>query len=199
MADARFYQQLRRSRNGRTASLLWTLLSNRGLWLLTFHRVAYYCVRHRDVRRPIWWCARVLRGLGSAFSVLLCRSALSGDCEIQGAAYLSNGGYLICGAHSIGAGSLVHDRCTFGYAVARRTEGRPVIGRDVWIGPNCLIVGAITIGDGATVLPGSFVTYSVPPGAVIKGNPASIVQRNFDNSGLRSSLLVVSDIATPAP
>jgi serine acetyltransferase len=199
MADARFYQQLRRSRNGRTGSLLWTLLSNRGLWLLTFHRVAYYCARHRDVRRPIWWCARVLRSLGSGFSVLLCRSALSGDCEIKGPVYLSNGGYLICGAHSIGAGSLVHDRCTFGYAVARRTEGRPVIGRNVWIGPDCLIVGAITIGDGATVLPGSFVTYSVPPGAVVKGNPASIVQRNFDNSGLRSSLLVVSDIGTPGP
>lgn len=197
MPDARFYQHLRRSRNGSTGSLLWTLLSNRGLWLLTFHRIAHHCLRHRDVRKPIWWCARVLQGFGTGFSVVLCRSELSADCEVKGPAYLSNRGYLICGAHSIGAGSLVHDRCTFGYAVARRTEGRPVIGSNVWIGPNCVIVGAITVGDGATVLPGSFVTYSVPPGAVVKGNPACIVQRSFDNSGLRSSLRVVSDVATP--
>jgi serine acetyltransferase len=199
MADARFYQHLRRSRNGRAGSLAWTLLSNRGLWLLTFHRIAYYCVRHRNVRAPLWWCARILQGLGTGFSVLLCRSDLSGDCEITGPTYLSNRGYLICGARSIGAGSLIHERCTLGYAVARRTEGRPIIGRNVWIGPNSIIVGAITVGDGATVLPGSFVTYSVPPAAVVKGNPSAIVRRDFDNSELRSSLVIVQDVATVDP
>jgi serine acetyltransferase len=199
IADARFYQRLRRPGKERSASVAWTLLGNRGLWLLTFHRIAYYCVRQRNVRAPIWWCARALQGLGTVFSVLLCRSDLSGDCEISGPTYLSNRGYLICGARSIGEGSFVHDRCTLGYAVARRREGRPVIGRNVWIGPNCIIGGAITVGDGATVLPGSFLTYSVPPGAVVKGNPAAIVRRDFDNSGLRSSLAVVQDIAIAGP
>lgn len=196
MADARFYQRLRRSANGRAASLAWTLLSNRGLWLLTFHRIAYYCARRRNARAPIWWCARVLQAFGTGFTVVVCRSDLRGDCEIGAPAYLSNGGYLICGARSIGAGSIIHERCTFGYPVARRSEGRPVIGRNVWIGPNCIIVGAITIGDGATVLPGSFLTYSVPPGAVVKGNPAAMIRRDFDNSGLRRSLAIVQAIAT---
>jgi acetyltransferase-like isoleucine patch superfamily enzyme len=49
------------------------------------------------------------------------------------------------------------------------------------------------------VLPGSFLTYSVPPGAVVKGNPAAIVRRNFDNSELRRSLLIVKDVATVGP
>lgn len=197
--DARFYQRLQCAGQGKTRSVMWTLLSNRGLWLLTFHRVTYYCVRHRDRRTPVWWCARVLQAFGTAFSVLMCRSDLSGDCEIRGPAYLSNHGYLLCGAHSIGGGSLVHDRCTFGYTVARRREGRPVIGRNVWIGPNCVIVGAVTVGDGATVLPGSFLTVNVPPGAVVKGNPAAIIHRDFDNSRLRSSLAIVDDVATAIP
>ena len=199
MADARFYQRLRGAGRRRGAPIVWTLLSNRGLWLLTFHRIAYYCVRHRAARTPIWWCARVIQAFGGAFSTLVCRSDLRGDCEIKGPAYLSNRGYLLCGAHSIGAGSLVHDRCTFGYSVARRREGRPVIGRNVWIGPNCIIVGAISIGDGATVLPGTLLTYDVPPGAVVKGNPAAIIHRDFDNCRLRSSLTIVQDVATADP
>jgi acetyltransferase-like isoleucine patch superfamily enzyme len=52
------------------------------------------------------------------------------------------------------------------------------------------------VGDGATVLPGSFLTFSVSPGAVVKGNPAVIVRKNFDNSELRRSLTIVPDIAT---
>jgi serine acetyltransferase len=199
MADARFYQRLTRDNQGATRSLAWTLLRNRGLWLLTFHRIAYFCDSHREVRGPIWWCVRVVKSIGTAFSVVFCRSAVSADCEIGSGAYLSNRGYLICGARSIGAGSLIHDRCTFGFAVARRSEGRPVIGKNVWIGPNCIIGGAITVGDGATVLPGSFLTYNVPPGAVVNGNPAAIVRRNFDNFELRSSLALGQDVDTAFP
>jgi serine acetyltransferase len=197
VADARFYQQLACNGRGRPGSLARTLLCNRGLWLLTFHRIAHFCVRERNVRAPLWWCARVLKSVGTGFSVVFCRSALSEDCEISGPAYLSNAGYLICGARSVGAGSLIHHRCIFGSAVARGDEGRPVIGRNVWIGPDCIIGGAVTVGDGATVLPGSFLTFSVPAGAVVKGNPADVVRRNFDNRSLRSSVAIVRDVVPP--
>lgn len=133
------------------------------------------------------------------FSVVFCKSAISVDCEIDGVVYLPNGGYLVCGARSIGAGSLIHERCTFGYNVARGGEGRPDIGQRVWIGPNCIIAGALTVGDGATVLPGTFLTFSVPPGAVVKGNPALIVRTNFENSSLRRSLAVVQDLGPNNP
>jgi len=199
LADARFYQRLTRVENGAIRSLARTMLSSRGLWLLAFHRIAYYCARRRDRRGALWWSARAAKGAGTLFSVMFCRSAFIDDCEISGPIYLANRGYLICGARSIGEGSLIHDRCSLGYAVARRDEGRPVIGRNVWIGPNCVVGGAVTVGDGATLLPGSFLTYSVPPGAVVKGNPASIVGRNFDNSVLRRSLAIVQDVVATGP
>jgi acetyltransferase-like isoleucine patch superfamily enzyme len=149
-----------------------------------------------DVRSPLWWIVRLCKSIGGGFNVIFCRSQFADDCKIDGAAYLSNRGYLFCGALSIGAGSLIHDHCTFGHAVAGGREGRPTIGKDVWIEPGCVIAGALTVGDGATVLPGSVLTFSVPPGAVVKGNPARIVRTNFDNSGLRSALTIVPDVAT---
>jgi serine acetyltransferase len=199
LADARFYRDLARADGPRPVSLPWTMLSNRGLWLLTFHRIGHYCLRRRQVRSPLWWSARLLKSIGTCFNVLFCRSQLSADCEIGGAAYLPNRGYLLCGARSIGAGSLIHDRCTFGYTVADGGEGRPVIGSDVWVGPDCIIAGSLTVGDGATVLPGTFLTFSVAPRAVVKGNPAVVVRTEFDNSMLRRSLSVVQDVAVESP
>jgi acetyltransferase-like isoleucine patch superfamily enzyme len=195
VADARFYDGLRGSGRFGVGSLAWTLLGSRGLWLLTSHRMAHLCLRRRNVRSPLWWITRLCKSLGAAFNVIFCRSQFAEDCEIDGVAYLSNDGYLFCGALTIGAGSLIHDRCTFGHTVAGGGEGRPTIGKDVWIGPDCVIAGPLTVGDGATVLPGSVLTFSVPPRAVVKGNPARVVRTNFDNSGLRRSLAVVPDVA----
>jgi acetyltransferase-like isoleucine patch superfamily enzyme len=196
VADARFYDGLRGSGRFGVGSLAWTLLGSRGLWLLTSHRMAHLCLRRRNVRSPLWWITRLCKSLGAAFNVIFCRSQFAEDCEIDGVAYLSNDGYLFCGALTIGAGSVIHDHCTFGHTVAGGGEGRPTIGKDVWIGPDCVIAGPLTVGDGATVLPGSVLTFSVPPRAVVKGNPARVVRTNFDNSGLRRSLAVVPDVAT---
>jgi len=180
-------------------SLAWTILCSRGLWLLTSHRLAYLCLCRRNLRSPLWWVARLCKGLGSVFNLLWCRSELAEDCAIEGVAYLSNRGYLLCGALSIGAGSLIHERCTFGQTVAGGGVGRPTIGNDVWIGPGCVIAGPLTIGDGATVLPGSVLTFSVAPRTVVGGNPAQVMRRNFDNSWLRRSLALVPDIAANDP
>ncbi|MBV8144389.1 MAG: glycosyltransferase [Gammaproteobacteria bacterium] len=193
-ADIRFYRSLTRPAGAAGFSLAATLLSNRCLWLLAFHRVGNYCLRRRNVRSPAWWLARLCKSFGNTFNVVVCRSQLSEDCSVGAGAYLANHGYILCGALGIGAGSLIHDRCTFGYAVADGGEGRPAIGRDVWIGPNCIIAGPVTVGDGATILPGSFVTFDVPARAVIKGNPALVVCRDFDNSTLRNSLTIVADL-----
>ncbi len=54
-------------------------------------------------------------------------------------------------------------------------NGAPTIGDDVWIGSGAEIVGAITIDNGATILPGSLVVESVPRGATVSGSPARVV------------------------
>ncbi|MTI80460.1 MAG: CatB-related O-acetyltransferase [Firmicutes bacterium] len=56
-----------------------------------------------------------------------------------------------------------------------------VIGNDVWIGANCVIVGGITIGDGAVIGAGSVVTKDVPPYAIVGGVPAKVIKYRFDS------------------
>jgi serine O-acetyltransferase len=186
--DARLYQRMMQAgATSASGSLTRTALHNRGLWLLTAHRISHFAETHPNRRRPAWWLARMLQSLGRYLGAVCSRSEILPDCVFDGAVYLSNKGYIMCAARSVGAGSVIHDHCTIGHDVADRNTGLPVIGKNVWVGPGCIITGAITVGNGATILPGSFVTFNVPAAAVIKGNPALIVGRGFENEALRQS------------
>lgn len=57
----------------------------------------------------------------------------------------------------------------------------PTVGNDVWIGDNCVIHSGVHIGDGAVIASHSVVTKSVPPYAIVAGNPAIIKKYRFDN------------------
>lgn len=51
-----------------------------------------------------------------------------------------------------------------------------VIGKDVWIGGNCVITAGVTIGDGAVVAAGSVVTKDVLPYTLVGGVPAKFIK-----------------------
>jgi acetyltransferase-like isoleucine patch superfamily enzyme len=57
-----------------------------------------------------------------------------------------------------------------------------VIGSDVWIGCNSIILPGIEIGNGAIIAAGSIVTKSVPPYAIVGGNPAKIIRYRFEEN-----------------
>ncbi len=62
----------------------------------------------------------------------------------------------------------------------RRTK--LVIGNDVWIGFNVIILpSAKVIGDGAVIGAGSVVTKDVPPFSVVAGNPAKLIRNRFSS------------------
>lgn len=50
-----------------------------------------------------------------------------------------------------------------------------VLGRDVWLGANTVVLAGVTIGDGAVVAAGGVVTKDVPAGAIVGGVPAKII------------------------
>lgn len=194
-ADTRFYHRLKYPHECvGVLELLRTALCSPGLWILTFHRIAWFSTNRRNLRNPKWWLTRLIEVPTYYLNGIAYKSELLGDCDIRGPVYISDRGYVICGALSIGAGSVIHDHVTFGNAVAKGKSGRPHIGADVWIGPNCIVAGPLEIGAGSTLLPGTYLTYSVPPGSVVRGNPGRIVREGFDNSALRASSAIVDTL-----
>lgn len=55
------------------------------------------------------------------------------------------------------------------------TEGDIIVGRDVWIGANAVILAGVTIGDRAIIGAGAVVRRDVPPNAIVAGNPGVVV------------------------
>jgi chloramphenicol O-acetyltransferase type B len=68
--------------------------------------------------------------------------------------------------------------------------GPTVIGSDVWIGIGATILAGVRVGDGAVIGAGSVVTKSVPPYAVVVGNPGHVIRYRFA-SEIRDRLLAL--------
>ena len=58
-------------------------------------------------------------------------------------------------------------------------RGDTVIGNDVWIGREAVIMPGITIGDGAIIGARAQIARDVPPYAVVVGNPGRVVKTRF--------------------
>lgn len=77
--------------------------------------------------------------------------------------------------------AIIGDRCVLRHSttigVGRTdtiefTGDAPIIGNDVDIGANVVILGGVRVGDNARIGAGSVVVHDVPHGAVVVGNPA---------------------------
>lgn len=60
-------------------------------------------------------------------------------------------------------------------------KGNTVIGNDVWIGQNAVILPGVCIGDGAIIGANSVVGSNVDPYSKVVGNPARVIQKRFDD------------------
>ena len=60
-------------------------------------------------------------------------------------------------------------------------KGDIVIGNDVWIGRESIIMPGVKIGDGAIIAAYSVVTKDVEPYSVVGGNPACFIKKRFND------------------
>ncbi len=81
--------------------------------------------------------------------------------------FIGDGSYL-----AFGATILCHD-------MARNIKGDVKIGKNCFIGAQCLILPGVTIGDESIVAAGAVVTKDVPSNTIVAGNPAKAIRHGI--------------------
>jgi virginiamycin A acetyltransferase len=101
--------------------------------------------------------------------------------------------FLLPGANHADLGPSTYPFGIFGSPWSERTmdlvmsapsRGDTVIGNDVWLGYQALVLPGVTVGHGAVVAAASVVAADVEPYAVVSGNPARVVRRRFDGENV---------------
>lgn len=142
-----------------------------GFWALAIFRLQKI-VRQR---RPGWlWApARLTLGLLKKLLSVVTLIDLHPDAEIGPGLIICHGGPVrIHAATRMGADCAIHGACTIG---AGPQPGGAVIGDHVFIGCQASIIGAVTIGDDATVAANSLVISDIPAGCTAIGVPVKIL------------------------
>ena len=161
-----------------SGTLFWVKVLGKALLAPAIHVVIAYRISHvlyqNVLTRPL---AFVLR----SFTIVW------GGTEIHPAARIGPG---LCLVHSqkvlIGEGVTIgaNARISHGVSIGGDTgrygpehmAGWPVLGDDVTIALDSIVLGPLTIGDGAFVAAQSFVVKDVPARAVVAGSPARVVR-----------------------
>lgn len=63
--------------------------------------------------------------------------------------------------------------------------GDTVVGNDVWIGSEAMIMSGVKIGDGAVIGSRSLVTKDVAPYTIVGGNPAKPIKKRFSDEEIQ--------------
>jgi serine O-acetyltransferase len=146
-----------------------------GLWALLQYRLAHAAYRSQRLkasREPILLALYAWRKLVEITTGICLPHAAS----IGPGLYLNHFGPIILHKEVvIGANCDISNGVTIGVSGTGESRGVPVIGCNVYVGPNSTVAGKIRVGDGARVSANSLVIWDVPPGALVSGVPATVV------------------------
>lgn len=74
--------------------------------------------------------------------------------------------------------------------ISNENDGTVVIGNDVWIGANAVILPNVKIGDGAIIGAGAIVTKDVEPYTIVVGVPAKPIRKRYTDEEIEILLKV---------
>lgn len=100
---------------------------------------------------------------------------ISPETKIGKGLYLPHNGTRIINTNCvIGDNVNIATGVTIGKTDRGKNKGCPVIGNEVWIGTNAVIVGNIKIGNNVLIAPNAFVNFDVPDNSIVVGCKATI-------------------------
>lgn len=87
-------------------------------------------------------------------------------------------GVVIGETAEVGDGCTIYQGVTLGGTSLSHGKRHPTLGKNVTVGVNAAVLGAIYVGDAAKVGGGSVVVRDVPPNATVVGIPAHVVAQD---------------------
>jgi serine O-acetyltransferase len=93
--------------------------------------------------------------------------------------FIQHGFSTIIAAKSLGENCWVNQQVTIGFS---SVDDCPTLGNNVSVKAGAIVIGDITIGDGAVVGAGAVVVKDVPPGSIVVGVPARVIDRGAAKS-----------------
>ena len=70
------------------------------------------------------------------------------------------------------------------------SKGKIIIGDDVWLGTNALILSGVHIGRGTIIAAGSVVVRDIPPYSIAAGTPAKVIKYRFNQDIIDKLMLL---------
>lgn len=139
-----------------------------GLHALWLHRLAHFLRRHR---------LRLLARLLSHISRFLTGIEIHPGARVGRRFFIDHGAGVVIGETAeVGNDVLMYQGVVLGGTTLKKGKRHPSVGNGVVIGAGAVLLGAITIEDGARIGAGSVVVKSVPPGATVVGVPGRVVK-----------------------
>lgn len=97
--------------------------------------------------------------------------------------------FLLSGEHNYNCFStypFLHRVC--GQRIEAKTKGNIIVGDDVWLGLNVIVLSGVTIGQGCIIGAGTIVSKSIPPYAIFAGG--RIIKYRFSNEVIEKLLMI---------
>jgi serine O-acetyltransferase len=150
-------------------SVLEVLTCYPGLHAVWMHRVAHFFWRHN---------LKLLGRMISHWNRFLTNIEIHPGAAIGRRFFIDHGAGVVIGETAeVGDDVLMYQGSGLIGTSTKKEKRHPTIGNNVVIGAKALVLGAITIGDGARLGAGSVVIKPVPPGVTVVGIPGRVVEK----------------------
>lgn len=137
------------------------------------HALWLYRIAHWFYLRRMYTSARIISHISRWFTGI----EIHPGAEIGRRVFIDHGMGIVVGETSIvGDGCLLYKGVVLGGTTLEKKKRHPTLGRNVVVGTNACLLGAITVGDGARIGANSVIVRDVPPGATVVGIPGRIVE-----------------------
>lgn len=140
-----------------------------------FHALVAHRVIHPLYRAGI----PILPRFFANISRFLTQIEIHPGAKIGKGIFIDHGSGVVIGETAeVGDGCTIYQGVTLGGTSLSHGKRHPTLGRNVTIGVNSSVLGAIVLGDNAKVGGGSVVVKDVPPNATVVGVPARVVMQD---------------------